>query len=1742
MADSGQRRASAPAQEDKLRVDATERKTEAAAEGATTAFAYADGRDNVDAAALQTLVRPDRPPAADGALRPGTLLHLQTEAGNAAVNALLSRRPGLDGIGNGIGNGNGVARTRRPVAVRPRLLPNRQRIVVARKAIPAPRSGATAARQGAGAAAGAATALAGTTEADTVVEGVEEDTTTPQKLIGADGHAAGTAAVQRKAGGGNLPPPPMPPVAKKAQDDPRFAKVASKARKTAKKVKAHPSGKSEAKKAQKAAKAPPDDKLAQAKAKSADTMATAKPGPFNEEAFVAAVETAVKKAAPQNLDEAEKFDKSGKAEGVKTAVAGKVSEGKDAAAGDVKQKTDKPPDPSQAVEKPAEPMAPTKVEQPAALKAADALPPPAPKEQTDFRRGPAEVDQKMASEGVSEEQLKKSNEPAFTGALEAKKVGEDHAKKAPAEVRKAEGQVLKQAAGAATSAEATSLGAIRSMAKKVASKVASKKGSAKEADEAERQKVTNEVNRIYNATKTEVDAILNGLGDKVDKQFADGESQVRQQFTSGWKRDLDKYKDDRYSGLEGAWNWTRDLFKGLPQEVNVIYKRHQDLYMANMRNVIRGVARTVTGELNAAKARIERGRAELKKYVDGLSPKLKKVGEAAANEMASQFDQLDSSVDDKMGELVDSIAQKYAESQKAVQSEIAAAQAENRGLIDKAKDMVGEVVNTIKGLRDMLLNVLRRAADAIDRIIKDPIGFLGRLVEGIKTGVQRFAGNILEHLKKGLLGWLFGALGSAGIEMPKTFDLKGILQLVMSVLGLTWQHVRSRLVKFIGEKGVSAIETGADIIKKIVVDGPAALWTFILEKLTDFKEMVIGQIRDFVVEKIVKAGIVWIISLLNPAAAFIKACKAIYDIVMFFVERGSQIKELIDAVIDGIVDVAKGNIGGIASKIEDALAKALPVAIGLLASLLGLGGISEKIRSIIDKVRAPVTKALDFAIGGIVKLTKPIWSLAKKGFGKAKDFVKAKAKAAKDWAKAKVEKGKAWVKKKVSGAKEAITGLFKKQQKPLTMKGAAHTLIANPTADGKSFKISMKSTEGLLSTKVKVAVESLKERQQTEDADARAKTQKQIDQLVYIAKVAADLEAKAAKAGLAQVGPTGAPPGFESEMGALAGIIEKYSAETGENDIKKAEPGTQVNLELLAKFGLPVASYLQAQEVADGQAAVIDIRASNVEAPKLLAEGALPKSEKVKTKTVNDEDVALGVPAAHKGKAAWFLPHPLPAERPASKSEGDWEKIKGRWAERRQEYFDFIKDIGKKMSDGQLMLLHGTTSEVRSGGVLLDGLKDVAYTGDHDVYRVSPESKEPSVISALKPAPFRVQHGAHVSWPNLPEVLKKGGLSPEEKNIYDSIVKKHARGGEALLRVNPKAPPTTASSEALGDVPEGGGGGAGGPGAAGAAAAGPNQVVDVPKPDFAGGDGKALELKETKSFEANGESHTITTTVKDGKVDVVVASDNPKELQTLIADLEKAKAPERSDALELLKGAVARKADLAKIAATYDTAAAKEKIDAQIKEAMSRIHEVEGDVQRAMALLVKGGDVLPADMKGKVRTKLYTFDTALWDSAREQCFQEELPGVRQQVQAFLSTKPVNASEEERKEIAKELRAMERNGEPIVDTWLAAKYVKNGQLTDDDFRSAVHWQVDHKVPLATHWQTVGNNTSDEERQAHAVARGNLQLISRYENLSAGSSYKTPGAVDDKHRYKYKLEVGKNFTTNNLDDDKWKKPRS
>ncbi|HKR50292.1 MAG TPA: hypothetical protein VJT72_12065 [Pseudonocardiaceae bacterium] len=766
--------------------------------------------------------------------------------------------------------------------------------------------------------------------------------------------------------------------------DPKFTALKRDVKSKQQTLGKHPPPKTEADAAQGAAKPPQDDKEAQGKAANAEKMNAAKPGEFDKAAFIKAVNDAIAKQAPKNLDEADKFGDSGKAEAVKGEVQGKVSAGKETSAKAIETTTKAPPDTSAAKDKPVTPLQPDQPPpKPGAPSPDQAVPDKAPPAATDFSDGPKQVDQQMASAQVTEEQLAKSNEPEFTGALKEKKEGEAHAATAPGQVRAAEAKTLSGAKAQAAQAGAAAMTTMATDRTKTGQEVSAGKEGAKSEDEKKRAQVTAKLQTVFDATKKDVEDILNGLDKKVDDKFSAGEKAARDAFTADYTRRMDAYKDKRYSGITGKLRWVDDLFSGLPDEVNVFYEQARDGYLKRMQQVISDVADVIGTELNRAKARIATGRNELQAEVKKLDPDLQALGKEVAGEFAGKFDELTQAVDDKGTALVDTLASKYTEALKAVDEEIASEKEKNKGLIAKAIDAVKGVIDTILKLKDLLLGVLAKAAQAVVAIIKDPIGFLGKVVSAVGAGLKAFMANIANHLQKGLVSWLLGAAAKAGLQLPERFDIKGILMLIASLLGLTWAAIRGRIVsKGVPEQAMGAVESSVPIAQKIKDQGIGGIWEELKEKVGDLKQNLLGKISEYLIPTVLIAGITWIVSLLNPASAFIKACKAIIDIVTFIVERGAQIIAFVNAVLDAVIAIAGGGAGGVPALIENALATALPVLIGFLAALLGIGGLADKVKKLFQSLSKPITKAVDWVVDKIVSFGKKIWAKLKSKSGK----------------------------------------------------------------------------------------------------------------------------------------------------------------------------------------------------------------------------------------------------------------------------------------------------------------------------------------------------------------------------------------------------------------------------------------------------------------------------------------------------------------------------------------------------------------------------------------------------------------------------------------------------------------------------------------------------------------------------------------------------------------------------------------
>lgn len=250
-----------------------------------------------------------------------------------------------------------------------------------------------------------------------------------------------------------------------------------------------------------------------------------------------------------------------------------------------------------------------------------------------------------------------------------------------------------------------------------------------------------------------------------------------------------------------------------------------------------------------------------------------------------------------------------------------------------------------------------RAQETFQKILDDPGAVVGYLLDAVKQGIQQFADKFLPHLQGGIIAWLTGALGS-DIQIPTEFDLMGVLDLARQIMGLTLQFIRRIAVRLIGEENVERIESLFGYVETLITGGWSALFEQITESLGNLKDMVLDQIKEFLVTRLIIAAVTKLATMFNPVGAIVQLLLTAWNIYTFLRDNLQNMIQIVQSIVEGISQIVNGNIAPAANRVEQTLASLLPVAISFLANLLGIGGIANRVRQIIDQVRDRIENAI----------------------------------------------------------------------------------------------------------------------------------------------------------------------------------------------------------------------------------------------------------------------------------------------------------------------------------------------------------------------------------------------------------------------------------------------------------------------------------------------------------------------------------------------------------------------------------------------------------------------------------------------------------------------------------------------------------------------------------------------------------------------------------------------------------------
>ncbi|MFC4640300.1 DUF4157 domain-containing protein [Deinococcus hohokamensis] len=276
---------------------------------------------------------------------------------------------------------------------------------------------------------------------------------------------------------------------------------------------------------------------------------------------------------------------------------------------------------------------------------------------------------------------------------------------------------------------------------------------------------------------------------------------------------------------------------------------------------------------------------------------------------------------------------------------------------------------------------LRKSGDLIIQVLKNPVKFAGNLLNALKGGFKSFASHAPKHLQNGLGQWLTGA---SGITFPAKLDLPGVFMTALSVMGLTYQAMRGRLVKAMGpngEKQVQVAEGTLDALKTLKGG---------LHKSSEMKanqapvgNEVVSGLKSEVTKSVVMAGITKVASMLIPGGGFVQALLGAFRSVQFVIEQGKQIMGVITSAVQSVGAIAAGNIGAAVTGVESTLARSIPVALGFLGKVLGLGNIGTKIKAVIAKVRGKLDALIEKVVSRLKKLIG-VKTAGPSAFGEAK--------------------------------------------------------------------------------------------------------------------------------------------------------------------------------------------------------------------------------------------------------------------------------------------------------------------------------------------------------------------------------------------------------------------------------------------------------------------------------------------------------------------------------------------------------------------------------------------------------------------------------------------------------------------------------------------------------------------------------------------------------------------------------------
>lgn len=623
---------------------------------------------------------------------------------------------------------------------------------------------------------------------------------------------------------------------------------------------------------------------------------------------------------------------------------------------------------------------------------------PLQKEHTDVSNFTKEADSKLKEEGVTQEQLDMVDSGDLATAKKEKKGMETAAKTEPIAVQEFAQQEAGNVDKDLKQQENKQRQAMKSKRKDGLGATSQKQKNAKSDLEKKREEVAREINSIYQTAQDKVKKRLADLETESMKRFDDGNAKATKEFEDTVNREIDAFKDDRYSGWFGWARKARDWWKGMDDlpEVKAIFDRNRAKFVTAIDRLVADISADNKRVIQECKDELQNARTKIADFVAKLGPALIDVGKKAADEMNSKLNEMDKFVAGKEQDLQNQLKDKQAAAIKAIDEKIEKMKEAMAGALAKlgkllllaAKKFFTWALQKFGYSLGEIEGIISKGAAVLKAIFTKPIQFVKNLISAAKQGFSNFKENFLKHLKDAVFEWLTGSL--QGVKLPDTWDAKGIASVIFQLVDISKESILKHVEKYVPAPIMKTLHTLVPIVQTLMDKGPMAVWEQLKDKAAEMVDGFVETVKDWIKLAIVKKAVETVLSMFIPGAGIVRAIVGIYDTIVFFIQKAKDIMKMIGSFLGSISEIAAGNIGAAAKALEDGLARGLKLVINFLARFLRLTGITNAIRQALTKIRTKVHGVLD-------KVAKWIADKAKALVGKGVSAVKAGVAKLRNW-------------------------------------------------------------------------------------------------------------------------------------------------------------------------------------------------------------------------------------------------------------------------------------------------------------------------------------------------------------------------------------------------------------------------------------------------------------------------------------------------------------------------------------------------------------------------------------------------------------------------------------------------------------------------------------------------------------------------------------------------------------------------